>query len=60
MGVTVVLFLLTFVRIGRTNVLLLATIRTTVIHGRLLWETTAVALTATVALVVVGECALLL
>jgi hypothetical protein len=61
MGGTVVPILPPFVRIGRrTNVLLLTTIRTAVIHGWLLWETTAVALTATIALVMNGERALLL
>ncbi len=34
--------------------------RTAVIHGWLLWETMAIALTLTIALVVVGEHALLL
>ncbi len=48
-GVTVLLILSMFVGSGRTNDLLW-----------LLWETTAVALTATVALVVVGEHVLLL
>jgi hypothetical protein len=61
MGGTLVPILPPFVRIERrTNVLLLTTTRTAVIHGWLLWETTAVALTATIALVVVGEHALLL
>jgi hypothetical protein len=61
MGGTVVLILPPFARIGRrTSVLLLTTTRTAIIHGWLLWETMAIALTATVALVVVGECALLL
>ncbi len=60
MGVTVVTILPPFVGIGRTNVLLLTATRTTVVHGWLLWETMVVALTATVALVVVGECVLLL
>jgi hypothetical protein len=61
MGVTVVLILSTFVGIGRrTNVLLLTSTRTAVMHAWLLWETTVVALTATIALVVVGEHALLL
>ncbi len=60
MGVTVIPILPTFVEMGSTNVLLLTTTRTAVIHGWLLWETTAIALTATVALVVVGERALLL
>ncbi len=61
MGVTVALILPSFVGIGRrTNVLLLTTTRTTVTHGWLMWKTTAVALTATIALVVVGEHALLL
>jgi hypothetical protein len=60
MGVTVVPILPMFVGSGRTNYLLLTTARTAVIHGWLLWETTAIALTATVALVVVCECALLL
>ncbi len=59
-GVTVVPILPTFVGIGRTNVLLLTTARTAVIHGWLLWETTVVALTVTIALVVAGEHALLL
>ncbi len=57
-GVTVAPILSPFVGIGRrTNVLLLTTTRTAIIHGWLLWETTAVALTATIALVVVGESA---
>ncbi len=60
MGVTVVPILPPFVGIGRTNVLLLTTTRTVVIDGWLLWETTVVALTATIVLVVVGERALLL
>ncbi len=60
MGLTVVPILSPFVGIGKTNVLLLTTTRTAVIHGWLLWETMAVALTATVALVMVGERALLL
>ncbi len=61
MGGKVVPILPLFVRIGRrTIVLLLTTTCTTVIHGWLLWETTAVALTATIATVVVGERALLL
>ncbi len=60
MGVTIVPILLMFVGIGRTNVLLLTTTCTAIIHGWLLWETTAVALTASVALVVVGERSLLL
>ncbi len=55
MGVTVV-----FVGIGRMNVLLLTTTRTAVVHGWLLWETMAIGLTTTVALVVIGECDLLL
>jgi hypothetical protein len=59
-GVTVVPIVPTFVGIGRTNVLLLSTAHSAVIHGWLLWETTAVALTATLALVMVGERALLL
>ncbi len=59
-GVTVVPILPTFVGIGRTDVLLLTTTHSAVIHGWLSWETTAVALTATVALAVVGERALLL
>ena len=42
------------------NDLLLTATCTPVIHGLLLWETMAVALTTTVALVVVGEHALLL
>ena len=42
------------------NVLLLTTTCTAVICGWLLWETMTFALTATVALVVVGEHALLL
>jgi hypothetical protein len=42
------------------NDLLLTATRTTVIHTWLLWEPTAVGLTATVVLVVVGEHALLL
>jgi hypothetical protein len=44
----------------RMNVLLLTTTCTTVIHGWMLWETMAVALTATIALVVVSEHALFL
>ncbi len=61
MGVRVVLILPPFVGIGRrTNVVLLTTSRTAIIHGWLLWETMVVALTATIALVVVGERALLL
>ncbi len=60
MGVTVVPIFPMFVGSGRTNVLLLTTAHTTVIHGWLLWVTTAVALTATIVLVVVGEHALLL
>jgi hypothetical protein len=61
MGGTVVLILLLFVRIGRrTNVVLLSTTCTAVIHGWLLWETTAIALTTTIAPVVVGERTLLL
>jgi hypothetical protein len=59
-GVTVVPILPPLVEIGRMNVLLLTTTRTAVIHGWLLWETTAVALTATIALVVVGGYALFL
>jgi hypothetical protein len=59
-GVTVVPILSPFVGIGRTNLLLLTTTRTAVVHGWLLWETTVLALTATFVLVVVGECALLL
>jgi hypothetical protein len=52
---------LTFVGSGRRNSLLLIAARTAKTHGWLLWETTAVALTATVAFVViVGEPALLL
>ncbi len=42
------------------NLLLLTTTRTAVSHGWLLWETTAVALTTTIALVVIGERTLLL
>ncbi len=42
------------------NVLLLTTTHTAVIHVWLLWEATVVALTATIALVVVGERTLLL
>jgi hypothetical protein len=57
---TVVPILRTFVGIGRMNVLLLTIACTAIIHGWLLWETTAVALTSTVVLVVVGERALLL
>ncbi len=49
-----------FVGIGRTNVLQLTTTCTAVIHGWLLWETMVVALTTTIALVVVGERALVL
>ncbi len=60
MGVTVVPILPMIVGIGRTNVLLLTTTFTTVIHGWLLWKTTVYVLTTTVALVVVGEHALLL
>ncbi len=60
MGVKVVPILLPFVGIGRTNVLLLTTTHTAVIHVWLLRETMVVALTASIALVVVGECALLL
>jgi hypothetical protein len=59
-GMTVVPIIPLFVGIGRTNVLLLTTTCTAVIHGWLSWETTAIALTATIALVVVGEHALLL
>ncbi len=40
--------------------MMLTTTRAAVIHGWLLWETTAVALTATIVLVVVDEHALLL
>jgi hypothetical protein len=60
MRVTVVTILLTFVGVERMNVLLLTTTRTTLIHGWLLWETTAVSMSAIVALVVVGEHAMLL
>ena len=60
MGVTVIPILPPFVGIGRTNVLLLTTTRTAIIHGWLLWETTVVALTTTIVLVVVGERALVL
>jgi hypothetical protein len=59
-GVTVVPILPTFVGSGRTNNLLLTATHTTVIHGWLLWETMAFALTATIVLVVVGEHVLLL
>jgi hypothetical protein len=60
MGVTVVPILPPFAGIGRrTNVLLLTTTCIVVIHGWLLWETMVVALTTTIALVVVGERALL-
>ncbi len=59
MGVTVIPILPSYVGIGRTDVLLLTTTRTAIICGLVLWETTVVALTATVALVVVGERALL-
>ncbi len=59
-GVTVVPILPPFVGIGRTNILLLTTACTAIIYGWLLWETRTIALTATVALVVVGEGALLL
>jgi hypothetical protein len=60
MGGTVVPILPPFVGIGRTNVLLLITARTTVIHGWLLLKTTGIALTATVVIVVVDKHALLL
>ncbi len=60
-GMTVVPILPLFVGIGRRmNALLLTTTRTAVVHGWLLWESTAVALTANVVLVVVGEHTLLL
>ncbi len=59
-GVTIVPIPLTNVEIGRTNVLLLTTTCTAVIHGWLLWEATTVALSATIALVLVGERVLLL
>ncbi len=59
-GVTVIPILPTFIGIGRTNYLLLTAARTAKTHGWLLWETTAVALTATIAFVVIGEHALLL
>ncbi len=59
-GVTVVPILPPFVGIGRTNTLLLTITRTAVSHVWLLWETMVVALTATIALVLGGECALLL
>jgi hypothetical protein len=58
--VTVVPILSTFVGSGRMNHLLLTGAGTTVIYGWLLWETTAIALTSNIALVVVGERALLL
>jgi hypothetical protein len=58
---TVVPILPPFLRIGRRTIdLLLTTTPAAVNHGWLLWETMAVALTTTVALVVVDECALLL
>jgi hypothetical protein len=61
MGVTVVPILPLFVGIGRrTNVLLLTTTRTAIIHGWLLWETPIIALISIIALVVVGERVLLL
>jgi hypothetical protein len=59
-GVTVIPILPMFVGSGRTNDLLLTAARTVVIHGWLLWETTAIALPTTIACVVVGEHALLL
>jgi hypothetical protein len=49
-----------FVESRRTNCLLLAAARTAKTHGWFLWETTAVALTATIAFVVIGERAWLL
>jgi hypothetical protein len=58
MVVTVVPIPPPFVGIGKTNVLLLTTTRTSVIHGWLLWESMVVALTTTIALVVAGELAL--
>jgi hypothetical protein len=58
--VTLVPILPTFVGIGRMNVLLLTTAHTAIIHGWFLWETTAVALTTTIAHIVVGERVLLL
>jgi hypothetical protein len=60
MRVTVVPILPTCVGSGRMKSLLLATARTAKTHGWLLWETTAVALTITVAFIVIGERALLL
>ncbi len=60
MEVTVVPILPPFVGIGRMNILLLTTTSTAIIHGWLLWEPTAIALTTTIVLVVVGEHTLLL
>jgi hypothetical protein len=59
-GATVVPNLRKFVGNGRTKCLLLAAAHTAKTHGWLLWETTAVALTATIAFVVIGKPALLL
>jgi hypothetical protein len=60
MGVTVILILPTLVGSGRTKGLLLASARITKTHGRLLWDTTAAVLTATIVFVAVVERALLL
>ncbi len=60
MGVTVVPILPMFGGSGRTKCLLVVDTHTTKTHGWLLWETTAVALTAPSAFVVIGERALLL
>ncbi len=57
---TVVPILPTFVGSGRTKCLLLAAARTAKTHDWLLWETTAIVLTATVVFVVIVERALLL
>jgi hypothetical protein len=59
-GVTVVPILSTFVGSARINYLMLTTARAAKIHGWLLWETTVVALTATIVFVVIDERALLL
>ncbi len=58
--VTVVPNLPTFVESGRKFFLLLTATCTAETHGWLLWDTTAIALTATIVLVVICECVLLL
>jgi hypothetical protein len=60
MGVTAVPILPTFVGSGRRMCLLLAAARTAKTHGWLLMETMAIALTSTIASVVIGDQALLL